>query len=1332
MSLVQTITSTVYPYGRSGSILRVSVLLSPRLTWIDDVATSKDLVEWMDFRDGLWPSLVTGTGSGDAMEFQAVLRNDSGATTVEPVDVSDVTPRSLDSVSGRQELFALLFPGDTPVSPWEDQNLSTRKIRSYPLAGLSSALDRIQKDAPRGSRPMRDGVIGGKSGSGLLSSWAVSENDRTRALENISSQLAGRAKATTAPDLTKATGVKEAIVQVQEFLAPTRELTEADLDAGLTWKRPEFHELIAYVVSHPSLMRELGFLVDLEIDMSASPVPNGSVDIEVNVSYGDTYGGMIMHRNLHPSTASTLTSTSLQARRRLIESPDVPEMTPKSFANVKGWIAVTSEVESETLAMVTTAGDLSRARASEIETDDEPVGLPGRRSAGIAIVRPNGGVPFRESLNRSWTIQQSVSGETGLRLFAEDLVVGHRVDVRKAGGTWRSLHRRAGTLAPDPSVSPSMDDVALALDEGWVEAAPAEGIDPLEWRLSEAVARWTGWSLSLPRPGKHLGNDDTLTAGSSAFPAGVRGRLTYGQPPGGAGLPTLRFGQAYEIRLRCVDAAGRSPAVNTTVDAATSAYSAVLPITYRRHEPIPSPEIHATSELSWAESPEILVVRSEGAGAAPLAGERTRRMLAPPRGSQWLCEQHGMFDTSGVPDAERYDDIAARESADYAGESAIPYLADPLANGILLRGGPSSAVDFAGQDSEEFGGSWPALTALRLTVNATLTGSTGTDADGFVLDMPAGRSTRIRLSSSVLKARLALMDLWGRVGAPADEGDAAAGRWWQLTPDRQVTVVHATRRPVSAPRFAAADAWTVARPPGSTAATVDGFIRVDRPSTANVSVRGRLLSGVDEGPGTPAPSFESTDAGLIGIRDVPDPDPGMGEAKTALSLRVPMPDLRRRQLTMRAVATSRFAEFFREQRSVSIVGSGDMAIVGAVARPVVPGSVRITWTKSGATVTAAEGVNFTVDAEAGTLRRRGLVNPIPAPPAKVTLSWIAAPITLATSETAVEAERTREVTLRAAARPDAPAVASILPAFMWNSPKRPTPLQQTVTSRRDGGGLRLYLNRPWWTSGLEEDLAIVLRPPNGGPIHNDLTTRWGLDPATTVGGTLPAVWPTAAQFTNKSGTLSGVPIAEAAGATVDLAIYRIGRPGADGMPMGYDEDRGLWFADLSIDQGTAYRPFLRLALARYQAEAVSSIRLSPITILDIVQLEPDRIATVQVPVSLNQPTVLAEVTLEGPTYSSNEAGEGPGPARLILEESSPADVEGTGIGWQQVRDVQMEASFLGQGRGRWRGRITVPSNRVAGRYRLVVEQFENWRSDGRGISNPIVSRRLVHQDIIRL
>jgi hypothetical protein len=191
------------------------------------------------------------------------------------------------------------------------------------------------------------------------------------------------------------------------------------------------------------------------------------------------------------------------------------------------------------------------------------------------------------------------------------------------------------------------------------------------------------------------------------------------------------------------------------------------------------------------------------------------------------------------------------------------------------------------------------------------------------------------------------------------------------------------------------------------------------------------------------------------------------------------------------------------------------------------------------------------------------------------------------------------VDVPASAPPLAPELLYVVPTFGW---QRQTDTN-VMRSVRFGGGLRVYMKRPWFSSGEGELLGVALWNKSV-PIDQDArerlkshVTQWGMDP----------IWETA--------PLSGVPdagsfpdavasdfglILEGSEALVDVV----------GFDPQFDPTRGLWFADLTVDTGKSYMPFIRLALVRFQPHALIGAQLSRAVLADFAQLTPDRTATV--------------------------------------------------------------------------------------------------------------------------
>jgi hypothetical protein len=190
------------------------------------------------------------------------------------------------------------------------------------------------------------------------------------------------------------------------------------------------------------------------------------------------------------------------------------------------------------------------------------------------------------------------------------------------------------------------------------------------------------------------------------------------------------------------------------------------------------------------------------------------------------------------------------------------------------------------------------------------------------------------------------------------------------------------------------------------------------------------------------------------------------------------------------------------------------------------------------------------------------------------------------------------------ARPVAPQVEYIIPTFEWD---RNVNGLTTLTARVSG--LRVYLKRPWYSSGEGEQLAVVLYLNisdyfNSGSVP---VTTWGTDP-TKLSAALPDGYrPNAAKFLKvKEENIAQVV------ATVENPEKKVSVVAYD---VKYDKERQLYYADIMLDIKAAYYPFIRLALARYQKYSVkkgnNDCCLSAIVQTDYIQIPPPRLTSLK-------------------------------------------------------------------------------------------------------------------------
>ena len=214
----------------------------------------------------------------------------------------------------------------------------------------------------------------------------------------------------------------------------------------------------------------------------------------------------------------------------------------------------------------------------------------------------------------------------------------------------------------------------------------------------------------------------------------------------------------------------------------------------------------------------------------------------------------------------------------------------------------------------------------------------------------------------------------------------------------------------------------------------------------------------------------------------------------------------------------------------------------------------------------------------------------------------------------------------------APQVEYVIPTFEWN---RATTGKKTVTGRVSG--LRVYLKRPWYSSGEGEQLAVVLMFPKvsdtiGGSAGATYTT-WGTDPAKLSAPLPNGITPRHTDFVNlKPENTDMVAVAEHPSSKVAVAAFDVK----------YDEDRQLYYADIMFNMALAYYPFVRLALAAYQKHSIrknnTDCCLSPVVQPEYIQIPAPRASSVEFGASRTNVTVAISGSIakmaQAPEYRS--------------------------------------------------------------------------------------------------
>lgn len=221
-----------------------------------------------------------------------------------------------------------------------------------------------------------------------------------------------------------------------------------------------------------------------------------------------------------------------------------------------------------------------------------------------------------------------------------------------------------------------------------------------------------------------------------------------------------------------------------------------------------------------------------------------------------------------------------------------------------------------------------------------------------------------------------------------------------------------------------------------------------------------------------------------------------------------------------------------------------------------------------------------------------------------------------------------EVFIPSTARPPVPVVLDVVPTIA-----RTTDPADPSLRRRQGGWLRVYVARPWYVTGQGEELGVVVtehQPALPEEPMYDLTTLLDTDRAH---HGVPATGMLTAFVEGSNGGRTNVQLPQFLerfpGETMpDINVFTFDPH--------FDEAGQRWFFDIRVNVPDSYLPMLRLAVVRYQKNAITGespqsvdhYQLSPVVLVEPVPLLPDR----ELRIDRSDPATIV-LTLSGPTYS---------------------------------------------------------------------------------------------------
>jgi len=1092
----------------------------------------------------------------------------------------------------------------------------------------------------------------------------------------------------------------------------------------------DFHDIMRIAAAHPELMRRLGLVVDLEVDVSAAATPPTELQIRTNFPFLPTAGGPVLEFRSHEQIPL----------RMQVDTDNRPEVAVEAYryeryVNFAGGKYVVAQ--GSTAEHAAAGSNLQRAVDRPDEGADE-LGLPALDEAGLRVMHIDVRTMFEAQMQRTHALEAQadkwllggIDPDTGMpveppQVFAEDATAGIRWDALDAEHeVFRSLHQR---VAPGGYAFPRDGSLAIVppADEGWWSLAlMTDGVpsfvpepskdfyppgdddqnpdtppvgprvdrlrfrDETAWRLSADAMLWSGWSLSGRRPAAVLDGSGKVTEVSPNKPGGddpAQVAVDYEVVP--KTLERLRFGHDYQFRGRFVDLCG-----NSELLAAAEPDEASSPVvTFGRTMPVASPTVVRRSsrpDPGVGDHTTTIVIRSE-LDQADVDTPSADRMLFVRRVPQLRLERHGRPADDGI-DVADYGFLSARDAATLADQLLVdPTSGESVAgaavvDGVVTPGPLRQSAGYLADPAAERVAFHDLPQALTETPVLMAVGA-WPNPESVVLELQAGTGP----PEVVAAERRVVASLPKGNTYPCAVSSAVAAnllehfKWYRNLDTDQQTAVGAAVLNGQAPLFSPRQPLTLVHavrvpllPPSF------GTFQLSRNEAGQTSV---LFSG-------PITLHRATTDRLVMscFWTVPDLGPGAsgldivaagrGVVTDTIITEAPSDDQATRWSfenllfdfgdTRRHTATLS-AESFCRYSSYFTERRRVTVTLGVAtvldARGLDAASVVVTDVATGTRV-ALDG-NLAVDPVAGTM------TPLPGGElvdgTELDVLFIPLPVSRLSSES--DSGATVELTVPSSAAPPPPVVQHLVPAFA----RTVTATANKVTVHHDGRVVRALMTPPWNESGEGELLGIAVAADGS-------LSRWGRD--ATIAGTGATTPPALADFGKAETTVAAVD------GGFDVAAH----------PVAYDPDRHLLTADIQVGATFGYRPFVQLHVCRYQPESVPGQHVSVLVACDVLRLGAARTV-----VATRKPGHQVQVTMRGPDNANTVT---------VTVESADPDISDPDLRWVPSGTPVTLTRTGTKAAARFTGLVPLPIG--VGDRRLIVEDAEPMQHEVGGVPAP--------------
>jgi hypothetical protein len=1110
-------------------------------------------------------------------------------------------------------------------------------------------------------------------------------------------------------------------------------------------KAPDFHQLLGLVQNHPAIMRPLGLAWDFVVTPPSGLQGTFCVSIALKTQPAD----VSIKVNSCYTQCTVLPDMFIATPR--VSSPIVSgllNLQAVGTKSAKRFTLVPENADSQALKLTDQSNNASRGTeystsaptainvlsmqangAGAILSTPQAVANPSTaspapRTVGLALFDQDRLQALEQSAAQTPETTGSTTPVPSSDFFADDLILGYRVDVLYKQ-QFISLCQRASVYdIYSPLTDTKVDTwkpfaaTELSADEGFISFAATQSplqdggttdaADDSQTQVHQSIFTWTGWSLSVPAPKFPSINPIPKTKKTDSNFLAIR--PTYSLPDDYK-LPPLRFNLDYEIRCRIVDLAGNGalPGIDPN-NAKYFMYTAVPVTPFSRHEPIRAPQFLLHAPIDRVNQPGTHIDRMV---ARDNDGESVR-ILVPPRESLRLAELSGYLKSEDLPSSAfsgqqlledgSFPSVAcAKQNHWLDGQASLPadndpifiynrneitiknpYYPDPLANFIRieifeLTDDPSKSilVDLVWIKIKEKN-QW----SQRLPARVRLIPSDAIGSPTVSLDPNAsagkdyGMDSIPTLDVKLPKGSTAVL----RISSAAVEGGAAG----LSSPEYHVHLSHLTRMHIKNPT--AFSSLVI----GASAHAVRSLHRL---ATAAGTTYKR--------------AFESSHIFVNGSLDVTTPKRTM---TLVHAVKKPL-----EEPEFAPLGSGGYLEVIRDAGKLEAHISGQLRAHWLSTSKI---TCYAEWTDQVDDVTLPCARSVHHREVAFTVTAKELVEDTPFPPNrlrsldpnllqhfldtrahKITYKLVAstnfreyypgADTPIANDEN-YQTNGTRPVnlTVLSSARPLAPEVLYLIPAFVWantyDNVKKKWYTGRTVV-------VRVYLDRPFLLSGDRETIGVALFDPNSGldPAKQNFVSRWGADP------TRPITTPILRNELSESNLCEPGPgietcnLAEGDSARIKPCLVQ------------YSPDRKLWFSDIPINTQHANAPFIRLALVRWQPDSLngdSEARCSQVVFAEFMQLSADRWVSIQ-----RKSGSKYTITISGAFASKAPQN----PFSLMLQKRWYA--LGGDTGWRNVTckyDFAYNPATDDSGVSSWSAELDILHSAYLAKYRVLLSEEE--------------------------